>query len=213
MQSREIQALVNATVKECTKLFKDNGWADRSWGVDVRMSFSSHRNRSWGGMRRGRPFISLALLRYVGRVNADFIEYKSFNRDREIGSVMGDTTTAIRALVMHEMCHAIQYTGTNQMAASVGATGFGDRSGHGNLWKNLYRATRNALLGQPAKIEPTYITTPVVTTNTIQRGEALRLIRRWITAGVTKRNIINCLVCDYGFKKTTATTYTYSIKF
>ena len=217
MQARDIQALVMQTVKECTTLFKDKGWAPASWNARIKIDFGARRNRSWGGVRRGVPFISLALSRFVGTDVADFQEYRSFAHDREIGSIKGNTINAVRALVIHEMCHAIQYSGTNQMASSVGATGFGDRAGHGLLWKNLYRIARNTLMGKPVTIDTTNVA-PVKTVkveeparNTIKRSEALQLIASWKRRGYANTDIIFKLIVEYGFKKTTATTYTYSV--
>lgn len=218
MTPRDITNLVHATVKECTNLFKANGWASSSWSVKVVASFSTHRNRSWGGTRRGNPFISLSLNKYVGTALANFVEYKSFARDPEIGSVMSNTVNAIRALVAHEMCHAIQFSGTSGMAASVGA--LGDCRGHGMLWKSLYRIARKAIVNGNTKTV-NELTSNVVqlvksspvqpATNTVKRAEALRLIATWKHYGYTRSSIIAKLVTEYGFKKTTATTYTYTI--
>lgn len=219
MNEREITALVNSTVKECREFFIKQGWATSSWNAKTKLSFSSARARSWGGMRRGQPFISLALRHFLNTTDATFREYQSFQHDPQIGTVAGNTAKAIKALVIHEMSHAIQYSGTNEMAASVGASAF-DSRGHGLLWKGLYRTTRNALLnGIETVIVPqdeivlsnAPIKLGAPRQNTMKRADALAWIREAKARGQSNRTIINTLVMVHRFKKTTATTYTYSV--
>lgn len=213
----QVSAIVDQTVEQCTELFKSQGWASITWKADVKKAFSGRRNRSWGGRRNGSPFISLALIRYVGRSSEQsFIEYKSFQQDPEIGNVLDNTVNAIRALVIHEMCHAIQYTGSDKMAASAGIKSLGwtgDAVGHGQLWKTLYRITRNALLNKDVKVvEVSEIKeVEVARTHTMSRPNALYLIRSRKAAGVANKDIIAELVNRHGYKKTTATTYVYSV--
>lgn len=218
MQANQIQAIINEAVEDCTKHFKARGWASDNWKCDVRVDFSNSRNRSWGGQRRGRPFISLAVGHYVGRDNADFIEYKSFRADSQIGSVKGNTARAIKALVIHEMCHAIQFSGTDRMSASFGVDKYSkDSRGHGYLWKSLYRISRSALLNSstvnvPAPIAQS-VQSPIAQPAgaTMKRSDALEWIRESKRRGHSNKTIINTLVVVHNFKKTTATTYTYSV--
>lgn len=217
MNPKQIATLVHNTVHECNEFFVTQGWATKGWTPMVRISFSQHRNRSWGGRRHGRPFISLALRRFVGQDKADFNEYPSFRHDSEIGSVQGNTIKAIKALVVHEMCHAIQYSAPAQAFATGGIV-TNDVKGHGTLWKTAYRLARNALVNHDNHTLPVTTKAPVQAkavkaeaTNTMKRQEALEWIRNLKSAGVTNRTIIEMLVDKYSFKRTTATTYTYSV--
>lgn len=217
MNPKQIEATVNETIKECKQFFVAQGWATNQWNPVVRLSFSEHRNRSWGGRRNGRPFVSLALKRFVGKQDADFIEYPSFARDADIGTVHGNTIKAVKALVVHEMCHAIQHTTPNAIFANAGIT-TRDTRGHGNLWKSVYRLSRKALVNQLQSSAPKQVVQPIqlnVTktepTHTMKRQDALAWIRRLKAIGASNRDIIHMLVTSHGFKKTTATTYTYSV--
>lgn len=214
MNEREIRALVKDTVKECREFFRQQGWCSAIWDVKVQMSFSGRRKASYGGVRRGSPFISLVLHPYVNKHNANFYEYRSFQHDDEIGNIEGNTQKAVRALVVHEMSHALQYSGAKDViAASMNISSEVSVRGHGVFWKSIYRAARNALVNddttkaikKPAKI----VSAPA---HTMKRSAALAFIRDLKNQRWTNREIISCLVRHHYFKKTTATTYTYSVK-
>lgn len=221
MEIREIEAVVDQTVAECKAFFLKNGWVDSKWTVDVKTSFSGRRNRSWGGMKRGRSFISLALSGYmINSATKTFPEYRSFAHDKEIGTYVGSVANCLRALIIHEMCHAIQFTGS---AASAFKMKGEDTRGHGALWKTLYRQTRNTLLNyrNEANIPVVKTATPKAKPvkkivdrqqNAMGRQEALMYIRSMINRGFTKSEVINLLVTKFDYKKTTATTYVYSVK-
>lgn len=218
MNQSEILMLVNQTVGECKFMFSNYGWVPEGWEVVVKTSFSPRRRRSWGGARKGQPFISLALSRFDGTTHATFYEYPSFASSAVIGSVRNDTHKAVKALVVHEMCHAAQYhalmnQSTNRLAASVAADA-NDTKGHGSLWKNMYKIARESLVNYVHHV-PSATVQPVVKQEVAVkkmsgRSEALSWIKVQREKGVGNRAIIDQLVNDYGFKRTTATTYTYT---
>lgn len=214
MNEREIKALVKSTVAECREFFRKEGWCSSVWNVDVTVSFSAKRARSFGGIRRGRPFISLAMGRYVGTTDGSFYEYRSFQHDRDIGTILNNTVKSVKALVVHEMAHALQYSGSQEtIAACVGASKF-DSNGHGKLWKGIYRAARKAIVNdETVQIMPKPVRVfKLRARNTMKRAEALQWIREAKNRGWTNKEIICHLVTIHFFKKTTATTYTYSVE-
>ena len=85
MNQSEILMLVNQTVDECKFMFSNYGWVPEGWEVVVKTSFSPRRRRSWGGVRRGQPLITLALSRFDGTTHASFHEYLSFMSSPVIG--------------------------------------------------------------------------------------------------------------------------------
>lgn len=145
MTENEIKYLVRTTVAQCKHFFKCNGWIPDDWHPKVKLSFSQHRVRSWGGVRNNQPFISLALIKFANTTKATFHEYPSFAHDPEIGTIYEDTEKAVKALVIHEMCHALQHSQKQNLSASFNASSK-DAKAHGSLWKNLYRHTRNTLV-------------------------------------------------------------------
>lgn len=214
MNERDIAAAVTCAVKQCKNLFIERRWVNSDWNPKVVTSFSRRRARSWGGKRNGIPFISLSLHHFINKTTATMHEYKSFERDPEIGTISGPTEQVIRALVAHEMCHAAQFSGVAANAAKI-AGNYKDLRGHGRVWKNMYRETRRALVNGnnvpvvSAPEEKEIVSEPPQ--NMIKRKEALRLIASWRHAGHPNAVIISRLVIQYGFKKSTATTYTYSV--
>ena len=212
MTPDQISSLVLSTAEQCRQFFVDRGWVSPTWKPQVKISFSLKRKRSWGGSRYGVPFVSLALNRFVGRDRASLYEYRSFAADPVIGSVLNDTERAVRALVMHEMCHAVQYSGGPEVRRQMAAQSAADVNshvGHGAVWKNLYRATRSELMDKTPT--PTVELTAIATSHTLTRQQALRLIASRKADQIPNKQIIAELVNRYGYKKSTATTYVYSV--
>lgn len=144
-----IQSFVDETVAKVLTYVR--GKYDPKFDPLIRTSFSISRHRSWGGMRRGRPFISLALYRYTGMSSHHtFTEYKSFAHDREIGSVKdAKWQKCLAALIVHEIGHALQYGVSVKdvsAALSVDADEFGTTRGHCEFWKTIYRDLRNVFV-------------------------------------------------------------------
>jgi hypothetical protein len=115
------------------------------------ISFGDRRCRSWGGIRGGRPFVSLAVKRFeIARVAGtaiDFLEYSNIKSDPVIGSLAGVSwTKAVDALVAHEIAHAVQYyPGTKKNA--MAAFGFNDSQSrslknHNIFWQKIYADLR-----------------------------------------------------------------------
>jgi hypothetical protein len=216
MKAQELNEIVKQAVAECTDFFKAQGWVPDDWCIRVTTDFSPRRNRSWGGTRHRVPFISLALHRFTGTNVASFHEYRSFQHDPEIGSVNNNTINAVRATVAHEACHAVQHSCTTHASAAIGEY---DSSGHGAMWKEMYRRTRRALglvrpttgMTEVKRVKRVIATPTQNNTSMIKRPEAMRIIASLKHTGHSNRTIIDVLVNQHGLKKTTATTYTYSV--
>lgn len=114
------------------------------FAVKIRCDYSTNRKCSWGGIRRGKNFISLALNKYslASHYNdpMTFNEYPSFASDPIIGTISGNWQKALAALIAHEMAHAVELGSIKQNAVS--AHGLNVRGKHGPLWKEIYRKLR-----------------------------------------------------------------------
>lgn len=115
-----------------------------NFDVRIRCDYSPHRKTSWGGIRNGKEFISLALNKYsIAAHYSDpvtFREYPSFADHSVIGSITGTWQKALAALIAHEMAHAVELGSIKQNASAAhGITPFGK---HGALWKTIYRKLR-----------------------------------------------------------------------
>ena len=120
---------------------------------NVKLSFAPKRVRSWGGIRGGAPWMSLALYsRYVrfsmakAGLKYRFKEYLFIEKDPIIGDVESDSwKEPIRALFMHEAAHGIaRQTGNLISAAALQVdrkTVFSGKEvkGHGKEWRVIYR--------------------------------------------------------------------------
>ena len=155
------QAIVLATVAEFETWAKKTYGVAEDWTVVVRFEWARTRNRSWGGIYsdRSRSYemnhslgegarISLAMSKRVpsdhrkmvfdSNDDFSFHEYKSFCRDDEIGDFTGSWEDCLRVLTIHECAHALQYT----PKAVDKEYDKKEVRGHGQLWKDLYRAAR-----------------------------------------------------------------------
>lgn len=115
--------------------------------VKVRCDHSPYRTRSWGGIRNGVNFISLALNKYSIKAHYNesvtFFEYKSFSSDPVIGTLKEVYwKKALGALIAHEIAHAVTLGSIKQTAISAHGTDITEGGKHGLLWKNVYRKLR-----------------------------------------------------------------------
>ena len=219
MTKNEITAIIRDAFKQAVAFAKAEGWVRPNWTCDLRIDPSDRRTRSWGGTRGGQPFISLAIASYV-KGKEYFVEYASYAADPVIGSVKGSVEKSLRALVMHELTHAFQFSGSVKAMAGSNQSAQIDVRGHGALFKQLYRQLRvkfvNDVVAAPVDYVD-YTVTPVpqkvqeAPEVTITRQEAFVMISKQFAAGTTASSIIRLLV-NKGMKKTTATTYVYQIK-
>jgi hypothetical protein len=115
--------------------------------LETTLSFSDSRNRSWGGSRRGRPFISLSLCHYLPMSDSHtFNEYKSFAASNVIGTVTGTWQKCLTALIAHEIGHAVQHAVTSQNvreALAIGPNDHADFKSHSDVWQRIYTDLRN----------------------------------------------------------------------
>lgn len=211
-----VKQFVHQVVAETIAFAKTQNWIGEDLDMVVRMSASQKRKRSWGGSSHGRGYINLAVYKYVDMMGQSFNEYSSFAKDPEIGSVpMGPVQNALMALVLHEMAHVFEYKGTNEMRKSFGAADGNVQRGHGTIWKNIYRALRNKYLNGKVVELPAYVAPVKVAEkqrNSITRLEASSIIYNMTNKGATRKEVINILVGQYGFKSTTASTYFNTFK-
>lgn len=93
--------------------------------------------RGWGGLTRrtnkGRRNPRITIPRRFACATGLFPEYKSFQKDHQIGSFQSDDPRHhIAAVVAHEVAHAADHWN-------------GDFSSHGSEWKGRYRTLRKEL--------------------------------------------------------------------
>ncbi len=209
----EIVVLHNDQVRETVKFWVSEGWVDEDWIPSVRIDFLVYRSRSRGGRGSyGKDFISMETSRFLNEAVDSFEEYPRFAQDPEIGSVFGDRERAIRTRVIHEMCHALQYSKyRRKVAEKLGITkGF---NGHKEFWRAIYRLTRRALVnpkdtpqfnpGVKPKVEKPH-TSPLPP---LKRAEATEVIAKMFSEGKTAKEIIEFLTTQHGMKKSTAAVY------
>lgn len=115
--------------------------------VRVKMDFSSRRNRSWGGRRNGKNFISLSLKHYLtaneNDLKMDFNEYSSFNGHGIIGGIFNKPwRNALLGLIAHELSHAAQFSDVGGTIAAGNNYDSKDSRGHGIVWKKIYMGLR-----------------------------------------------------------------------
>lgn len=113
---------------------------------------SNSRYRAYGGVRPGRtghpvPYIAMGKA-YQSIHSCDhpgkFREYRRIQHDPEIGSYEGKGFECTRALVCHEVAHAITYWNWNlRFTERLPDQSLRARpKPHGNEWRALYRALR-----------------------------------------------------------------------
>lgn len=129
---------------ECLAVVRERWPALGDFPLKVKLSFARSRTRSWGGWRDGKPFVSLCLDWLLEMpLRREFREYASFADDPEIGSFWGNWRECLRALVAHEVAHAV----CGALARTEQAAAWPDlRTAHGNGWREVYRILRAELL-------------------------------------------------------------------
>ena len=133
-----------------------------SWNPKLGISFSQHRRRSWGGVRRNSPFVSMNLFAWIGFRRGEFREYASFKHDPVIGGIKDCTREqGLRCLIAHELAHAAQYSIIVGIKGSkCFAHGGIDDRGHGALWKQIYRDLRVNFCNGETRMETAVQTQP-----------------------------------------------------
>jgi hypothetical protein len=224
LQDQETEVMVREALREMVqhirvKLNKPD------WSCRLKLRFEGSKLRcSRGGLGRDmKPYISLALNTYrwgADFANQTFEEYKSFAWDRVIGSLRNVTKrTCVRAIVAHELAHAVQFTLMFKMAtASEYAHGGVNDRGHGVLWKEIYRDLRinfvNGENNMSKKNEVKAVEVPVTTEVATPAPAAKRKAKAKpvdaapteapveAPAKVTKRSQVNAIVAANTDKKT-----------
>lgn len=140
-------------------------FAKEEFGLDMQTEvvFNGRGERSRGGHKNQKPWISLKVAKLTTTPVVAWPEYKSFNHFIGIGGfVTDDWTLYLDALVCHEMGHAIQYqlilnamkdpnaVRHTFMARGRSKAGAGYRTpwgytegGHGTFFQNIYRKLRD----------------------------------------------------------------------
>lgn len=203
--------LIDKVYKEAVAYARAQGWVDSKWSCEVKIDTSPRRTRSWGGQRRGKPFVSLAIRPHL---RGTLTEYSSFKNDPDIGTVTGSAEKAIAALTVHELAHAMQYSGDRNAMAGNNVAAKRDAYGHGALWQKIYRELRVKIVNgkQWTPVESgTAEVKMILTSSAPTRGEARRVAVQMFREGSTAADIIRHLV-GLNMKKTTASTYVYEMK-
>ena len=118
----------------------------------AKLDWARNRTRSLGGLKRigGKctPFMSIGMRRSVAESDKGFVaEYKSFNRDREIGGAnVRNAEEAVMVVVAHELAHVIQfcrdYAKRPELAGLVSDQLPSNDRPHGYLFQLVYRTIR-----------------------------------------------------------------------
>jgi hypothetical protein len=139
-----IEAVANKYVWLMTRFVIKN--FDDNFELKTSLRFGRKQNMSWGGERKGKPFISLALYKYRFSVadnsNRLFGEYKSFAKDPVIGSISCNWQKAILVLIAHEIAHAIQHGCDYWKVQETLGVKIKFENGHGDYFKTIYAYLR-----------------------------------------------------------------------
>lgn len=204
--------LINKICKEAIAYAREQGWVDSKWNCAVKIDTSPRRSRSWGGQRYGKPFVSLAIRPHL---NGVLTEYSSFKNDPEIGTVSGSVEKALAALTVHELAHAMQYSGNKTAMAGNSVEAKRDTHGHGALWRKIYRALRVNIVNNkqwaPYQKDDKTTIKMILASTCPSRAEARQIALRMFREGNKAGDIIRHLI-GRNMKKTTASTYVYEVK-
>jgi len=174
----------------------------------AKLDWARNRTRSWGSLKRiaGKytPSMSISMRRQVAEGDEGFVaEYKSFNRDPEIGGAsVRNAEEAIMLVIAHELAHVVQfcrdYAKRPELAGLVSDQLPPNDRPHGYLFQLVYRAIRrgyvNPRLGgtaEPARYEvsePRMVARPLAA-QACYRNRA-QLVRTMIQAGEENEAII-----------------------
>jgi hypothetical protein len=143
MNIESVRSIVAITVAKAIRILQDESIVDSKFTVNIKLRNGFRQNRSWGGIRNGEPFISLAINNYLSmRDDAaySFHEYAAFKDDLYIGTYTGTAKQTLMTLVVHEVAHAAQYYKWSKNMIAYR----GDKSirGHGLVWKVIYKTLR-----------------------------------------------------------------------
>lgn len=118
--------------------------AENNFTCNYEFDWSNKRVNSRGGMYKNGPKINLALAyEYPVFFPAQFIEYKSFAKHKEIGSFYykeDNLLLGLKALICHELAHALL---SYKKLSAVS---------HGIEWKSIYRIFRNQFINNQLNI-------------------------------------------------------------
>lgn len=164
------------TIHQADELATSEGLTDASLLPYLKSRVGMREGTSRGGMKHGRPWISLALGGHVAMTERrrsalnswlegkpqprikhwrraalwkafgwPFSEYAGFENDPEIGQFFSeDWQHHIKALVLHEWAHVVQFNGTKPAGQA-----------HGHTFRLVYRTLRQELLNPWLPQQPT----------------------------------------------------------
>jgi hypothetical protein len=188
-----------------------------NWMPKLNISFSTHRRRSWGGVRNGRAFITMNVFSWVGFKRGTFHEYASFKHDPEIGGIDNCTRVkGLRCIVAHELAHAAQYSIiVGQGGDKCFAHGGFDDRGHGALWKQIYRDLRVNFCNGETKMEAVtqtqttqaVVAKPVKEKKLTNRAKAFDIVNA--NPGKTNSEFVALVMEALKVSKANAYTYVY----
>lgn len=144
---KEAEQLVEATLAECMSVAKSHRDVfDHRFSVpELTMSWAANRTRSRGGVRRGKPIVSIAMGCHVPteipEVEGYYMtEYSHIRNSKRIGAFHSvDWRDVVKAVVCHEVAHSIQYQPLYQFNQFY-------QKPHGDGWRTLYGKLRDELV-------------------------------------------------------------------
>lgn len=164
---KEAEGVVRATVARLMETIRGSGYAEHlpaNWSPAVKLDWSMNRSRSRGGAGGKGLYedggLSLAMRRRVpadgvGTGPFEFTEYASIARRADIGTVKSDDwRDCLRALVAHELAHAVQRSIERTARKAKVASDPALRKPHGLGWQRIYALLRKDCLPAKAEIVP-----------------------------------------------------------
>lgn len=140
--------VIRRMARDCQLLLlKNYGTRLGSFNLLVRTRWDARTGagRSWGGWRKDRPYISIAMHRHA--IPFHMMEYASFAHDTEIGFVRTTHREVhLAAIVAHEIAHAavcaMTYDKHRKGAFTAEALAAINKGAHDDGWKAIYRFLR-----------------------------------------------------------------------
>ena len=183
------------------KIFEIMEWAEEYFEVDgltkayVSVSASPRRKNSWGGVKKGKPYVSLLIADWIegiGKKTNTFREYSFISLNPVIGCVYNASAKdCIVTVACHEIAHSIDYysraknTAVDEKADYSVVSDEGEIPfGHEGRWQAIYAVLRNRFVNNGVT-NPTKKVRNDFIKSTGRKNKTVLKINRFVSAGYT----------------------------
>jgi len=146
-----ITLIVRNEITKQTKFARETFDLGDDWEPKVTITFKSDKMGSSGGIKNGKPVMTLGLYRYLYEAKG-LLEYSTFSWNPFIGSFRSDDLrTCLAGLVAHEISHCVQYSlpfSNSKLKQKIGSSyvfgsyGSSADKAHGTFFQRIYKQFR-----------------------------------------------------------------------